>query len=209
MRTDSGGRSHPGGRVCITAGVRPEGGGQGGEKETKKHSRIFIKLVNCRVMAAPKRIPSAPRRPVRRNLFGPVDREQLQLEYQAALRQDLDEASRRWGFDFSSDKPLESSLFLWESVPGAGVPPMYRSCCRDAGPVQKAAETRTPPKRRRAELPKREKENIPLTPKKGSFNVEKTPQKDRKDGMKRKQTNITDFYQAKRRVVLMPQKSGE
>ncbi|XP_024124945.1 cyclin-dependent kinase inhibitor 1 isoform X2 [Oryzias melastigma] len=160
-------------------------------------------------MAAPKRIPSGPRRPVRRNLFGPVDREQLRLEYQAALRKDLDEASLRWGFDFTSDKPLESSHFQWESVPGARVPLLYRCSCQDAGPVQKPAETRTPPKRRRAEVPQREKENIPLVPKKRSFNVEKTPQKEEKGGMKRKQTNITDFYQAKRRVVLMPQKSGE
>ncbi|XP_023810424.1 cyclin-dependent kinase inhibitor 1-like isoform X1 [Oryzias latipes] len=162
-------------------------------------------MQKCRTMAAPKRIPAAPRRPARRNLFGPVDREQLQLEYQAALRKDLDEASLRWGFDFRSDKPLEGSHFLWESVPGAGVPLLYR--CQDAGRVQKTAETRTPPKRRRSELPQREKENIPLT--ENIFNVEKTPEKEEKAGMKRKQTNITDFYQAKRRMVWMPRKSGE
>ncbi|XP_028261935.1 cyclin-dependent kinase inhibitor 1 isoform X2 [Parambassis ranga] len=149
----------------------------------------------------------------RRNLFGPVDREQLQVEYQAALRKDLEEASQRWGFDFISDKPLESSDFQWEGVPGTRVPLLYRTCMLGQAEGQRAPGTAAViPKRGRVELPQSDKENIPRTPERCVLNMEnweKTPERRESAGVKRKQTNITDFYQAKRRVVGMPRKSGE
>ncbi|XP_051271872.1 cyclin-dependent kinase inhibitor 1 isoform X1 [Dicentrarchus labrax] len=169
----------------------------------------------CRIMATHKRILRALRRgPARRNLFGPVDREQLHVEYQAALQKDLEEASRRWGFDFISDKPLESDDFKWEGVPGAKVPLLYRSCMHDLGQAggQRAAEAAVKPKGGRVGSPQSEKENIPCSPERCENdleNLEKTPERRENTGLKRKQTNITDFYQAKRRVVWMPPKSGE
>ncbi|XP_029947703.1 cyclin-dependent kinase inhibitor 1 isoform X2 [Salarias fasciatus] len=154
--------------------------------------------------------------PARRNLFGPVDREQLQVEYKTALQKDLDEASRRWGFDFMSDKPLESGDFHWEGVPGTKVPPLYRPCMLGVGQVQvghqRAAKRSDTPKGGRAESSKSDKENIPGSPERCGFNLEnmeKTPKKSENTGMKRKQTNLKDFYQSKRRVVWMPRKSGE
>ncbi|XP_014853401.1 PREDICTED: cyclin-dependent kinase inhibitor 1-like [Poecilia mexicana] len=156
----------------------------------------------CRIMAPHKSMLSSLRgnRRARRNLFGPVDRNQLQVEYQAALRKDLEEASKRWGFDFKSDKPLETSNFKWEGVPETRVPLLYRSCvlAEGLGLARRAVQTKP------ARL---EKENIPQTPEK--WDLEKTPEKGDKAVLKRKQTNITDFYQAKRRVVWMPRKSGE
>ncbi|XP_053172650.1 cyclin-dependent kinase inhibitor 1 isoform X1 [Scomber japonicus] len=172
----------------------------------------------CRTMATHKRILSTlstlRNGPTRRNLFGPVDREQLQVEYQASIRKDLEEASQRWGFDFISDKPLESSDFQWEGVPGTKVPLLYRSCMFDQEQVesQRAADVKVSPKGRKVAPPHNEKENIPLSPRRCSLkleNVEKTPQKTGNTALKRKQTNLTDFYQAKRRVVGMPRKSGE
>lgn len=163
-------------------------------------------------MASHKRILSAlGNGPARRNLFGPVDREQLQVEYQAALQKDLEEASNRWGFDFISDKPLESSDFQWEGIPGTKVPLLYRSCMLDRGQTegQVVPVERVTPKGGRVGQPRREKENIPCSPDKRARDVEKTPEKRENTGLKRKQTNITDFYQAKRRVVGMPRKSGE
>lgn len=124
--------------------------------------------------------------PTRRNLFGPVDREQLHLEYRDALRKDLEDASRRWSFDFVSERPLEGGDFQWEGVSGVRVPVLYR-CCESAG-----------------------KENAPRTPERFSpvpQDVEKTPEK--RAELKRKQTNITDFYQAKKRQVATPRKSGQ
>ncbi|XP_059400144.1 cyclin-dependent kinase inhibitor 1-like [Carassius carassius] len=125
----------------------------------------------------------------RRNLFGPVDREQLQLEYLDALRKDLEEASRRWSFDFLSETPLEGGDFLWEGVSKEKLPVLYRAS---------------------REVQPRGKENILGTPERFSTvsqDVEKTPEK--RTELKRKQTNITDFYQAKKRQVATPRKSGQ
>ncbi|XP_034542459.1 cyclin-dependent kinase inhibitor 1 isoform X2 [Notolabrus celidotus] len=150
--------------------------------------------------------------PARRMLFGPVDHEQLQAEYHAALRKDLEEASRRWGFDFMSDKPLESSDFKWERVQGTKVPLLYRSCMLDQGQAggQRAAVT---PKEGKGGSSQIGKENIPLTPERCSaFNLkklEKRPMRRENRALKRKQSNITDFYPAKRRAVGMPLKSNQ
>ncbi|KAF1391641.1 hypothetical protein PFLUV_G00044200 [Perca fluviatilis] len=150
--------------------------------------------------------------PARRNLFGPVDREQLQVEYQAALQEDLEEACQRWGFDFITDKPLESSDFQWHAIPANKVPLIYRSCMLVPGRTegQRTAEAAVKPKGQgRVEPPQSDKENIPCSPERCALNLEKTPERRENTGLKRKQTNITDFYQAKRRVVWMPLKSGE
>lgn len=127
------------------------------------------------------------------------------------MRKDLEEASSRWGFDFILDKPLESSDFQWEGIPGAKVPLLYRSCMLDQGRVecQRVAKEVVTPKGGRGGPPQSEKENIPCSPERYALDLEKTPEKRENTGLKRKQTNITDFYQAKRRVVWMPRKSGE
>lgn len=130
----------------------------------------------------------------RRNLFGPVDRDQLRVEYQAALRKDLEEASTRWGFDFIADKPMKNSDFQWEVVPGTKVPLVYRSCMLDPQQPGKAAEATLKPKRSRVSASHNEKENIPCSPKRCPMNMEsleKTPGKRASTGLKRKQTNIT------------------
>ncbi|XP_056130751.1 cyclin-dependent kinase inhibitor 1 [Lampris incognitus] len=169
------------------------------------------------MMTTPKRILSViSNGPARRNLFGPVDREQLQVEYQAALSKDLEDASLRWGFDFFAEKPLEGSGFHWEDVPGTKVPFLYRSCMLGldhhvAG--RDSVGTRgTNPSRGRGELSRSEKENIPRSPERCSVKqqqLERMPEKGESAKLKRKQTNITDFYQAKRRVVGTPRKSGQ
>lgn len=165
----------------------------------------------CRVMASHKPMLSSlgGNRRARRSLFGPVDRDQLQAEYQAALRKDLQEASKRWGFDFKSDKPLESGEFEWEGVPETRVPLLYRCCVLAVGQTEGRRLTGAAVLTKAARV---EKENIPQTPEKWPAELEgleRTPEKDDRAGQKRKQTNITDFYQAKRRVVWMPRKSGE
>ncbi|XP_051549921.1 cyclin-dependent kinase inhibitor 1 isoform X1 [Myxocyprinus asiaticus] len=158
------------------------------------------------IMSSHKRILRAlANGPTRRNLFGPVDREQLQVEYRDALRKDLEDAMRRWSFDFKSEKPLEGGDFQWECVSGVRVPVLYRSC-------QKGAQWRPCGESPCENLPGPSgvgKENIPKTPKRFISvpqDVEKTPEKNA--ALKRKQMNITDFYQAKKRLVATPRKSG-
>lgn len=149
-------------------------------------------------MSIQKRILSSKGNlPVRRNLFGPVDPEQLQAEYQVALRKDLEEASQRWSFDFISDKPLESGDYQWEGVPCTKVPLLYRSCMlgqvrahRVTEAVAAAASTSAGGRVKQAY---NEKENIPCSPKRCE-NLEKTPERRESRGLKRKQTNITGQY---------------
>ncbi|XP_048037857.1 cyclin-dependent kinase inhibitor 1 isoform X1 [Megalobrama amblycephala] len=164
-------------------------------------SRRRVRQDKLQVMAAHKRILRAlGNGPARRNLFGPVDREQLQAEYRDALRKDLEDASRRWSFDFVSEKPLEGGDFQWEGVSGVRVPVLYRSCQDGEHPRQRAKEPSSDT----------QKENIPRTPERFSSvpeDIEKTPEK--RSELKRKQTNITDFYQAKKRLVATPRKSGQ
>ncbi|XP_019736105.1 cyclin-dependent kinase inhibitor 1 isoform X1 [Hippocampus comes] len=167
----------------------------------------------CRMMANVKWILSPlGKGPTRRNLFGPVDKVQLRADYQAALRKDLDEASRRWGFDFMSDQPLVSGDFQWEGVPGAKVPLLYRSCVLGKATSQRATQVTVSPKRVKAAPAKNEneKENVPENnSERCPVNLERTPRKKENGGLKRKQTNITDFYHPKRRFVDMRIKSGE
>ncbi|XP_076003492.1 cyclin-dependent kinase inhibitor 1 isoform X2 [Genypterus blacodes] len=163
-------------------------------------------------MALHKRILSSlGNGPTRRSLFGPVDREQLQVEYRASLQKDLEEASQRWGFDFFAEKPLNGSNFKWEGVPSTKVPLLYRSSTSGVRRAKghSAAEETVTPSGDRAESPQNDKENIPLSPDRCSLKLEKTPEKCERRGLKRKQTNITDFYQAKRKVAGMPLKSSQ
>uniref|UniRef100_A0A8C5F602 Cyclin dependent kinase inhibitor 1A n=1 Tax=Gadus morhua TaxID=8049 RepID=A0A8C5F602_GADMO len=132
--------------------------------------------------------------PARRSLFGPVDRVQLRADCQASLQRDLDEASRRWGYDFVADRPLEQERFHWEAVPSAKVPLPYRPS--PAGTSHDSRECVA------------DEERVPLTAE-CSAGMEKTPEKDDQVRLKRKQTNITDFYQSKKRVVGKPRKSGQ
>jgi len=108
--------------------------------------------------------------PTKRNLFGPVDRERLQLEYQESLRKDLEDASRRWDFDFFSEKPVDGGDFQWENL------------------------EKTPQKQRdeNGKLKRKQTNITDFYPAKRKVSASK---------IKRKQTNITDFYQANRRVL--------
>ncbi|XP_010191061.1 PREDICTED: cyclin-dependent kinase inhibitor 1 [Mesitornis unicolor] len=50
-----------------------------------------------------------------RNLFGPVEHQQLEEDLASLVRQHLEEAQQRWNFDFETETPLEGP-FKWERV---------------------------------------------------------------------------------------------
>ncbi|XP_051500171.1 cyclin-dependent kinase inhibitor 1-like isoform X2 [Apus apus] len=62
-----------------------------------------------------------------RNLFGPVDHEQLQQDFQHMLCNSIEGAQQKWNFDFLRDVPVEG-LLQWEELEGREVPVFYRSC---------------------------------------------------------------------------------
>ena len=50
-----------------------------------------------------------------RNLFGPIDHEQLRAELDSELKRIADEKKRRWNFDFLKAEPLDGD-FLWQRI---------------------------------------------------------------------------------------------
>ncbi|XP_042565986.1 cyclin-dependent kinase inhibitor 1D isoform X2 [Clupea harengus] len=64
---------------------------------------------------------------VRRNLFGPVDHQQLEQDFQRLLRTSVATATRRWDFDFLSDRPAPGSALEWEELRCQDVPEFYHS----------------------------------------------------------------------------------
>ncbi|XP_009634799.2 cyclin-dependent kinase inhibitor 1 [Egretta garzetta] len=64
---------------------------------------------------------------VRRNLFGPVDHEQLRQDFQHMLHHSVEGAQQKWNFDFLQDTPAEG-LLQWEELKGHEVPAFYHSC---------------------------------------------------------------------------------
>lgn len=63
---------------------------------------------------------------VRRNLFGPVDHQQLQQDFHRLLRMSVEVAKQRWNFDFQSECPTSGSI-EWEEIQCQDVPAFYRS----------------------------------------------------------------------------------
>ncbi|KAK4831778.1 hypothetical protein QYF61_019091 [Mycteria americana] len=62
-----------------------------------------------------------------RNLFGPVDHEQLRQDFQHMLRNSIEGARQKWNFDFLRDTPVEG-LLQWEELESHEVPAFYHSC---------------------------------------------------------------------------------
>ncbi|KAG9353103.1 hypothetical protein JZ751_017679 [Albula glossodonta] len=156
------------------------------EEKLKLPDAVTQISVMCRTMSSiSKRILTAlGNGPTRRNLFGPVDREQLQAEYQDMLQKDLEDASRRWGFNFATETPMEGGDFQWEGVAVAKVPMLYRSCMVEVQRPSTSGEGSG----------LTNKENIPRTPERCTTkaqHLEMTPEKEQCQTLKRKQTNIT------------------
>lgn len=79
-----------------------------------------LERVDARLSEQPK--PSACR-----NLFGPVDHEELKKELKGHLRA-IDEASTEtYNFDFSTYTPLPHGRFIWTAVESTDLPSFYSS----------------------------------------------------------------------------------
>ncbi|XP_063306680.1 cyclin-dependent kinase inhibitor 1 [Pelobates fuscus] len=109
-----------------------------------------------------------------RNLFGPVDHEQLKNDYENNMKSEVEKATQKWNFDFANNSPLPGD-YKWERTG-------YRKS-------ENTAET--------------DKENIcqerPTAD--SPFLCERCQNSESIDssGRKRKQTLITDYYNVKRR----------
>nr|XP_020651152.1 cyclin-dependent kinase inhibitor 1 isoform X1 [Pogona vitticeps] len=134
------------------------------------------------------RQPSCSRK-LCRNLFGPVDHEQLQKDFQSLMRVQLEEAQQKWNFDFETETPLEGN-YKWEKVSHLNLlqsqdllsPTKENSC---------AGEKRSSP----VHLKKLAKTESPVQV---GLEACKTGSP---RSLKRKQTSMKDFYSSKRRTV--------
>ncbi|XP_067387698.1 cyclin-dependent kinase inhibitor 1 isoform X2 [Emydura macquarii macquarii] len=127
-----------------------------------------------------------------RNLFGLVDHEQLQNEFQDLIRRHLEEAQHRWNFDFETETPLEGK-FKWEKVLYTDVSsPDLLSRSRDNGGEKNQSSPALKSSTKAL--------NVALSSeavRQGSESCQaRSPQH-----LKRKQTSIKDFYSSKRRIV--------
>ncbi|XP_071434626.1 cyclin-dependent kinase inhibitor 1 [Pithys albifrons albifrons] len=127
-----------------------------------------------------------------RNLFGPVDQEQLQNDFEDKLRQQLEEAQQRWNFNFETETPLEGP-FKWERVFLAEQPPQeVHSLVRAviSSDSRSSLVHKVPSKARVGRICPEESQQSLEVDKAGSSK-----------SLKRGQTTIKDFYSAKRRIV--------
>lgn len=75
-------------------------------------------------LVARRTFPLHRRTSVCRNLFGPVDHEELSREVKSKLREISEHDRQRWNFDFESNTPLDGD-YKWEEVPVDKTPVFY------------------------------------------------------------------------------------
>lgn len=65
-----------------------------------------------------------------RNLFGPVDHDQLSRDLKAKLKEIAEQDARRWNFNFETDMPLPGR-YQWEETPLHSSPAFYQESTQD------------------------------------------------------------------------------
>ncbi|XP_003967526.1 cyclin-dependent kinase inhibitor 1B-like [Takifugu rubripes] len=75
-------------------------------------------------LVARRTFPLHKRTSVCRNLFGPVDHDELSREVKSKLREISERDQQRWNFDFESNRPLDGD-YKWEEVPVDNTPVFY------------------------------------------------------------------------------------
>lgn len=184
-------------------------------------------------LVARRTFPLHARTGVCRNLFGPVDHDELNREMKSKLREISERDQRRWNFNFDSDKPLLGE-YEWEESPVESSPAFYQESvqigrCRVVLPVMPSVDsipldlpsTQDAPVNCEDRLAgvaaegsapcssEINQENCAVTLNSGKRSRKVTPctRRKRATASDLTATQITDFYPKKRRTVGM--KSGE
>lgn len=134
--------------------------------------------------------------PVRRNLFGPVDHQQLQDDFQRLLCMNVEVANKRWNFDFQSEMPGKGSSVEWEELKCQDVPAFYRS---------RIVKPTTHPLKRRLSSSSREgSPGSSCSSGSGDEYLDLTTSGHCRIKLhgKRRQLSITDFFKVKKRRLL-------
>ncbi|KPP66871.1 hypothetical protein Z043_114585 [Scleropages formosus] len=68
-----------------------------------------------------------------RNLFGPLDHEELNRDLKGRLREMEEAASAKWSFDFVKHRPIPNGPFEWQAVDSDLLPDFYKRLQRGPG----------------------------------------------------------------------------
>ncbi|KAA0724748.1 Cyclin-dependent kinase inhibitor 1B [Triplophysa tibetana] len=79
------------------------------------------------------RLSDQPKPSACRNLFGPVDHEELKKDFQRHMKATEDAAADAWNFDFSAHTPRAGGRFRWEALDISAVPGFYSRSARRKG----------------------------------------------------------------------------
>lgn len=79
------------------------------------------------------RVSDQPKPSACRNLFGPVDHEELKKDFQRQLKAMEDASTDAWNFDFSTHTPRADGRFQWEALDIRSVPGFYSRSERGKG----------------------------------------------------------------------------
>ncbi|XP_017280374.1 cyclin-dependent kinase inhibitor 1D isoform X2 [Kryptolebias marmoratus] len=135
--------------------------------------------------------------PVRRNLFGPVDHQQLQQDFQRLLCMSVEVANKRWNFDFQRDRPGEGASIQWAELRCQDVPAFYRSCSVRPGARRRASTSSVSSSGEGSPVSSSSSgsgdEYLEVTTR-GRYSIQR-PQK-------RRQSAITDFFKVKKSRLL-------
>lgn len=88
-------------------------------------SNVQLSSMALERLVARRTFPLHRRTSVCRNLFGPVDHDELSRDMKAKLREISEHSQQRWNFDFDRHTPLDGD-YQWEEVEVERSPAFYR-----------------------------------------------------------------------------------
>lgn len=88
-------------------------------------SNVQLSSMALERLVARRTFPLHRRTSVCRNLFGPVDHDELSRDMKAKLREISEQSQQRWNFDFDAHTPLDGD-YQWEEVEAERSPAFYR-----------------------------------------------------------------------------------
>ncbi|XP_058858029.1 cyclin-dependent kinase inhibitor 1C-like [Acipenser ruthenus] len=89
-------------------------------------SSVQLSSTSLDRLAARRTFPLHARTGVCRNLFGPIDHDELNREMKSKLREISERDQRRWNFNFETSTPLEGGHYEWEESEVDATPVFYR-----------------------------------------------------------------------------------
>lgn len=88
-------------------------------------SNVQLSSIALERLVARRTFPLHRRTSVCRNLFGPVDHDELSREMSTKLREISERDQQRWNFNFETNTPLAGD-YEWEEVPVDTTPAFYQ-----------------------------------------------------------------------------------